>query len=257
MYNSESSIISCLNSVINQTYDGELEIIIINDGSVDNSLAIVEEYASKQPNSNIRVFSQINKGVSSARNLGLKKAQGDFIALLDSDDVWLPDKLAVQMKYFYIEKLNVDFVCSLRNDDVLGFPYKLINGDYAVVNLKKLLIKVVGQTSTAVFRNKVLLNTGLFDEGQQYSEDANYWMKISEKNNMIIINKKLVITGNGKPSVGFSGLSANIKKMEEGVQKNINEMYVLKRISAVEYLIFKLFSKFKYFVRQLKYKHHV
>lgn len=257
MYNAADSIIRCLDSVINQTYAGKMEIIIVNDGSTDNSLAIVEEYAHKNSTAKINVFSQVNKGVSAARNFGLREAMGDYIALLDSDDEWLPEKLDTQIKYLEAIDRNFDFVCSLRNNDEIGFPYKLINGEYAEINVKKLLIRVVGQTSTALFKKKILLNTGFFDEDQSYSEDANYWMKISKENKMIILNKTLVITGGGKPAVGYSGLSANIEKMENGVQKNINEMLFLKRINILEYLIYKGFSKLKYLIRQLKYKKNV
>lgn len=253
MYNSETTILGCIKSVLCQSYKEKIEIIIVNDGSKDNSQAIVEEIISNN-NSDIEIqlINKINGGVSSARNVGLKLAKGNFIALLDSDDEWLPNKLEIQINY--LRDKDVDFVCSCRNNEKISFPYKMINKEYAEISLKKLLLKVVGQTSTAVFKRKVLSNTGYFDENQRYSEDANFWMKISVKNRMIILNKSLVITGGGKPAVGFSGLSANFEGMEDGVQKNIREMYNLGNISFVEFQLLHYFSKIKYYIRIIRYK---
>jgi len=253
MYNAEETIEKCLESVLKQTYKGKIVVLIINDGSNDGSRQIVENFIDN--NSSKVTFQLINKengGVSSARNTGLKLAKGDLIALLDSDDEWLPNKMETQVNY--LTDRGFDFVCSCRNNEIIGFPYKIINNEYAEISLKKLLIKVVGQTSTAIFKKEVILNTGYFDENQKYSEDANFWMKISLKNKMIILNKSLVITGGGKPAVGFSGLSANFKGMEEGAQKNIKEMYNLGNISFFEFHLIRFFSKIKYYIRIIKYK---
>lgn len=257
MYNASKTIVRCLDSIKNQTYRGSLEIIIVNDGSIDNSRQIVENYVLENQTLDIKLINQENGGVSKARNAGLKIATGEYIAFLDSDDEWLPGKVQTQIKYLADEGRNIDFVCSLRNHERLTFPYSVSNNDYAEINLKRLLFKVVGQTSTALFKRKILANTGYFDESQKYSEDANYWMRISNHNKMIILNKTLVITGGGKPSVGHSGLSSDIEAMEKGVQKNIEEVYGLKRINISEYLFFKCFSKIKYLIRLIKYKKYV
>ncbi|MFH4233663.1 glycosyltransferase family 2 protein, partial [Acinetobacter baumannii] len=87
----------------------------------------------------------------------------------------------------------------------------LIENRYANISLKKLLFKVVGQTSTALFKRHILENTGFFDENQRYSEDANYWMRIAKNNKMIILNETLVETDN---DYGQNGLSSNLAQME-------------------------------------------
>lgn len=248
-YNCETTIVEALDSVKNQTYNGRIEVIVVNDGSSDYTGEIVDRYKSRNPSIELKVITQINSGVSKARNQGLRFCKGDYISFLDSDDFWIKDKLEVQMKYF---NEGVDFVCALRNNDKIGFPYRFEN-DFAEITLRKLLIKVVGQTSTAIFKRKVFENTGYFDENQKYSEDANYWMRISFNNRMIILNKELVFTRN---AYGQSGLSSNIKKMEEGVQKNIKEMFDLKKITIFEYCLFKFFSKMKY-IRRIKKRKNV
>ena len=180
--------------------------------------------------------------MSKARNTGLKLAKGDYIAFLDADDYWVENKIETQIEYL---ANGFDFVCGLRNNEKITFPYKLTDG-YAQISLSKLLVKVVGQTSTAIFSQKVLKNTGFFDEGQRYSEDANLWMRISKNNKMIILNQVLVHTDN---DYGNTGLSSNLVEMEKGVKKNIKEMYQLERINYFQYLFFSFFSYLKFLKR--------
>lgn len=254
VYNAEESIEKCLDSIKNQTWKGEFEIIVINDGSADRSGEILENYRQKNPEMPIQLINQENGGVSKARNTGLKIAKGDYIALLDSDDEWLPEKTDRQMKYLQNPDFGVDFITSLWNDEKVSFPYAIGGNGLVAINLNKLLFKVTGQTSTAIFKKKILGNTGFFDERQRYSEDANFWMRISENNSMFLLPEKLVIAGNGKKSFGFSGLSANLKEMEKGIQKNISEMYQNKRINLLGYIFYFVFSKLKYIVRPIRAK---
>ncbi len=253
VYNAEKSIEKSLISIKNQTWEGVFEIILVNDGSSDRSKTIIENYQQNHQDQNIILINQENRGVSKARNAAMKIAQGDYIALLDSDDEWLPEKTEKQMKF--LENQNIDFITSLWNNENITFPYKLHPPNKLVkITLKKLLFKITGQTSTAIFKRKIFENTGFFDENQNYSEDANYWMRISEKNQMYLLPEKLVIAGNGKKSFGFSGLSANLKEMEKGIQKNIWEMYQTKRINFPEYLFYFVISKLKFAIRPLRAK---
>lgn len=253
VYNAEKSIEKSLISIKNQTWEGVFEIILVNDGSSDRSKTIIENYQQNHQDQNIILINQENREVSKARNAAMKIAQGDYIALLDSDDEWLPEKTEKQMKF--LENQNIDFITSLWNNENITFPYKLHPPNKLVkITLKKLLFKITGQTSTAIFKRKIFENTGFFDENQNYSEDANYWMRISEKNQMYLLPEKLVIAGNGKKSFGFSGLSANLKEMEKGIQKNIWEMYQTKRINFPEYLFYFVISKLKFAIRPLRAK---
>lgn len=255
LYNGDQTIVKALVSVRNQTWKGDFEIIVVNDGSTDNSRVVVEDFIRKNSTLNIQLINQKNGGVSNARNSGLKIATGEFIAFLDADDEWLPIKTERQMKYLSDGNLKIDFITSLWNDEIVSFPYS-VDAEYNLVKitLSKLLLKVTGQTSTALFKRKILDNTGFFDETQRYSEDANYWMRISKNNMMFLLSESLVITGNGKKSFGASGLSANLKEMEKGIQKNILEMYKMQRINFGRYLFYFVISKLKYWVRPLRAK---
>ena len=84
VYNVEKYIEKCLNSLCNPEI--EKEIIIVNDGSTDSSLKIVEEFKKNHDKENIIIISQENKGLSEARNTGLRKAKGEYVSFIDSDD---------------------------------------------------------------------------------------------------------------------------------------------------------------------------
>ncbi|WIH88997.1 glycosyltransferase family 2 protein [Brachyspira pilosicoli] len=105
VYNVEKYLRDCLNSVIGQTYK-DLEIICINDGSTDNSLSILEEYAKKD--SRIRIINKKNAGVSAGRNDGIENANGEYLFCVDSDDYI--DRDYAQLLYENAKKNNSDFV---------------------------------------------------------------------------------------------------------------------------------------------------
>ena len=94
VYNAEKYLKDTLNSVINQTYN-DFEVIALNDGSKDNSLSILNEYASKD--NRFIVIDKPNSGVSDTRNLGILKASGEYIACLDADDLYSPNFLSVML----------------------------------------------------------------------------------------------------------------------------------------------------------------
>ena len=94
-YNGDRYIAEAIDSVLEQTYEGESEIIIVDDGSTDNTAQIVEEYGD-----HVNYLSQKNQGVAASRNLGLAAARGKYIAFLDQDDVFLPHKLASGVALF-------------------------------------------------------------------------------------------------------------------------------------------------------------
>ena len=105
VYNMKKYLAECLNSVVNQTLS-EIEIIVVNDGSTDNSENIIKEFVSKYPN--INYYWQENAGVSSARNKGIENAKGEYLYFLDSDDTIGSDFL--ESCYDMAKRENADFV---------------------------------------------------------------------------------------------------------------------------------------------------
>ena len=106
VYNNEKYIERCLNSILNQTYTN-IQIIVINDGSTDNSYKICKKYAEQD--NRIFLISQKNSGVSSARNTGLKEAKGEVLSFIDSDD-WVHERFIEDNLKIMIEK-NADMIC--------------------------------------------------------------------------------------------------------------------------------------------------
>jgi glycosyltransferase involved in cell wall biosynthesis len=110
LFNKEKYILATLRSISGQTYKN-WECIISDDGSSDNSLLLVEQFTSATPG-RWKIVSQINSGASSARNRGIKSATGEYIAFVDADDIWLQNKLQIQVEY--LEK-NPDVSMLLSN----------------------------------------------------------------------------------------------------------------------------------------------
>ena len=120
MYNSELTIERCITSVFAQDYKGFLEIIIVDDGSSDKSVFIVENIIKNNTTDiNIFLIKQNNSGVSSARNAAIKIARNDLIALLDSDDAWYTNKLSRQI--YFLNEYNIDFIGSILSNK----PWKI------------------------------------------------------------------------------------------------------------------------------------
>ncbi|ASY76564.1 glycosyltransferase family 2 protein [Pectobacterium polaris] len=252
-YNAELTIKDCIQSVCNQRNIscGDLhEIIVVNDGSTDNTLKVLEGIKNENKEFNIVLYNKENGGVSSARNYGIKKATGDWIALLDSDDIWIEDKLSVQLNILKSSLHEIDFLGCARNNEKLFLRGKAINYLYKA-SVYDLLLKVFPQTSTALIRRSALLSVGMYDEEMTHSEDADLWVRICEEFNFFYHPDSLVVTGNGKLNFGQKGLSANLAKMHQGTLLLLDKCRERNVISSFRCFIYKFFYNLKYIRRVL------
>lgn len=245
MFNSTKTIISALNSIRRQTaFKQIVDIVVVNDGSTDNSLELVKEYAERNKELPIVVVDKANGGVSSARNAGMKAAKGEWIALLDSDDEWLPEKLEIQMRT--IQTISkIDFLGGDIDENGLKILWKQVSSLYKA-SVKDVCIKMFPQTSTALFRKEIYEQIGGYDEKQRYAEDGNYFLKICANYNYYHLPIQMVYYGGGKPGFGFSGLSANLKEMYKGNIKNIKELKNNNNISTQFYIFLRAYYWAKY-----------
>lgn len=251
VYNSSSSIIKCLSSIVNQdSFNRNKEIVIINDGSTDNSEQLILDFIEKHKEQDFKYIFKSNGGVSSARNLGIHTAKYEWVAFLDSDDTWLPNKLAEQFNIINNSSFNIDFLGCARNGEVLSILGKTINKLHKARAIE-LLVKMFPQTSTAIVKKSVLLQVGCYDETMTHSEDGDLWIRICSAADFYYSPLSLVITGDGKPNFGASGLSANLSAMEKGVNQTLKKSYDNKVISLPTFALLKLFYKTKYLRRIL------
>lgn len=170
VYNSQRYLSRCLDSLVNQTY-GNIEILLINDGSTDNSLSIIREYAEEYPQ--IRFFTQENRGVGAARNIGLKNAIGEYIMFCDSDDTFEPSMCEDML--LTMQNEHVDMVmCNI-------YIHKK-NGSY---------VAKVGSYEFAFKDGKYRLSPGIMDRINVF-----VWSKIFKKS---IIDKFNIAFPNIKP----------------------------------------------------------
>ncbi|WP_142784459.1 glycosyltransferase family 2 protein [Changchengzhania lutea] len=152
-YNSEVFISETIHSVLNQTYS-EWELLIVDDGSDDNTVDIIKEF--QKLNSNIKLLiNERNQGAAISRNKAINDAKGDYIAFLDADDLWLPHKLETQITFMRAENCVVSF-SSYELIDELGNTLNKCVKSLPVLSYKKLLKSNYIGNLTGVYHVKTL-----------------------------------------------------------------------------------------------------
>jgi glycosyltransferase involved in cell wall biosynthesis len=183
-YNVEQYIGRAIDSVLAQTRRA-VEVIVVDDGSTDETAGVIQGYGS-----DVRYIYQEKAGASIARNRGIEEAKGEWIAFLDADDEWLPDKLKVQMALMernpelvwsytnYIVKQVSDGSEKLshKSDEII----RLLDGkDYFDDYLQAYLIGAATSTISIVVRRDVLKDAGMFLPGQKWAQDADLAHRIA------------------------------------------------------------------------------
>jgi glycosyltransferase involved in cell wall biosynthesis len=187
-YNAVAYIERAIQSVLAQTRPAE-EIIIINDGSTDNTAKVLQRYEGQ-----IRIIHQSNAGVSAARNAGIRAATGDWIAFLDADDEWLPEKLQLQSELlirhptlcwvtgnFLFCRCRQNHLQSpaLSEKQIPDFKRRMGETDYFDSYFQACQRDAAGNTNTMLVRKDKLLEAGLFPEGQTRIEDDDLWLRLA------------------------------------------------------------------------------
>ena len=166
----------------------ELEVIVINDGSTDETGAIARSFGEP-----VRVIDQPNSGVCAARNHGIREARGEFIALVDHDDYWLPNKLANQLTAFaanpQVDVVFTAFIWWRQESEGGRFPEPAsfaaqaapqgIVSDFSGWIYHQMLLDSWVLTSTALARSTVVRASGGFDETLPFSEDWDFWLRVA------------------------------------------------------------------------------
>lgn len=176
VYNGEKFLIDAIESCINQTYKN-IEIIVVNDGSTDNTELICKKYDKK-----IKYLSKVNGGVSTALNLGIKESKGEFISWLSHDDFYLPNKINDEIKIALKSKKNSIIFSNYLIVNEKGKKCSEINfaKKFNMDNdIAYLLIYSCSINGCAMLIPKIIFDKfGLFDTNLKYTQDYKKWMEI-------------------------------------------------------------------------------
>lgn len=192
-YNRAHFLPRALDSVFAQTY-ANWELILIDDGSTDDTAAVTEKYAD----SRVVYLFQENRGVSAARNYGIERCRGEFIALLDSDDEWLPAKLQIQLRHmqengYEISQTNEIWI---RNEKRVNQPAKYAKpeGWFFEASVKMCLIS----PACTMFTRKAWETIGPFDESMPSCEDYDMWLRACLNYPIGLVEERLTIKHGGR-----------------------------------------------------------
>ncbi|PWI31345.1 glycosyltransferase family 2 protein [Flavobacteriaceae bacterium LYZ1037] len=202
LFNKEKHIKNTLQSVLSQSFS-DFEILIVNDGSTDNSLNVISDFNDER----ITIFTKVNEGVSSARNYGISKASGKFLTFLDADDIWkniflesilklintYPEEhiFATALKIKTKKESYLATYCNLllKINEVAVLDYFQYSLDHSILHC-----------ASSVFKKEAITVIGKFNESLSTSEDTDYWIRIGLKYAVVFLNKPLathVVVENG------------------------------------------------------------
>ena len=225
-YNRRDLVQRALQSVFAQTYR-DFEIVVIDDGSTDDTRAVVEG------RERVRYLFQENAGPASARNLGIRKALGEMIAFLDSDDVWWPDFLETQLDVLnrYPDAALVCARSIVGKKEAKYFPLtqELIVGDL----YPKLYQQSFVRTPATVVRKSCLDAVGYFNESYLWSEDHDLWLRIASKYTVAYVNRCLVRIGRQSDNISRDStrpLDLHLKIAIEVLERNYDASRISRAI---------------------------
>lgn len=188
-YNRRSFLKEAVLSVINQDYQDK-EILVIDDGSTDRSFEEVRGLP-------LRYVWKENRGISSARNMGINISRGEFIAFLDVDDLWKKGKLTRQLEAMIENQIDISYTDEIwiRNGEHLNQKdrHKKYSGDI----FERCLPLCIISPSSVVIKRKILDEVGLFDETLPVCEDYDIWLRITSRYPVLFIDKPLIIKRGG------------------------------------------------------------
>ena len=230
VYNTSEYLKECINSVVNQTYKN-LEIIIVNDKSTDNSIDIINSFCDKR----IKVINlDKNSGVSVARNKGVEVSTGDLICFIDSDDYWYLDKIEKQVEFIKDKAF------------IYGDYEYLKNGKRKRVKVPKSITYKDALKNTTIFTSTVMFNMEYLNKEDIYmplvklGQDSSTWWKVLKKVNIAYgMNEVLSIY-----RVGNESLSSNKIKSIMGTW-NILKMEKINIFKRIWYFICYIFNAIK------------
>lgn len=234
-----------ISSIIQQT-QSPAEVIMVDDASGDETMPTIREIEAQYPEL-IKVLAlNTNSGPANARNAGWAVATQPYIAFIDSDDSWHPDKLKIQYEFMLSHPdvaLSGHQCVHIRNGD----KTPSIPEDFQVttINARSLLVKNAFSTPTAMLKSNIDFR---FKDGKRCAEDLFLWQQISF-GGLKVVRLECPLAYVHKAKYGDSGLSAQLWKMQRGELDNFSAIYRAGHIDIFLYIAATLFSVLKFFKR--------
>jgi glycosyltransferase involved in cell wall biosynthesis len=190
-YNSEAFIAEAISSVLEQSCPVD-QIVVIDDGSTDHTRAIVESFSQR----GVRYIYQENQGPGAARNCGIRETSGELLAFLDADDVWLKDKIRIQLA-FLSGHPEVALVSGFAWWWNTIKDHRFISGEIpkSIGSLRRdlLVYNNIGNPSMVMLRRSVLADVGVFSENIRWGEDWDLWIRIIRRHNVAILPEPVIV----------------------------------------------------------------
>jgi glycosyltransferase involved in cell wall biosynthesis len=242
VYNGEKTIKETLDSVLKQTFQ-DFELIIINDGSQDATVEIVE--GIQEPR--IKLYSYSNAGQAASRNRGISHAVGEFIAFLDADDLWTADKLEAQLKAL---QANPEAAVAYSWTDYIDESNQFLRrGSYISVTgdvYKNLLVvNFLENGSNPLIRAQALAEVGYFDEALPPAEDWDMWLRLAARYQFVAVPSPQILYRQSSHSMSsniHSLAAESLEVIERGFIRAPESLQYLKKQSLTniyKYLTFK------------------
>jgi len=248
-YNSRKTIDRAIQSILNQTLQVK-EIIVIDDGSEENQKITANDF--KNLSNTIKIISTKNSGASSARNTGVLESNTKYLAFLDADDAWHPQKIEIQYKFMETSKATLSAHGYIPNKTKETPRIS----DNCINNINSTFIKKYKFIFGSVFFTPTVMvlreNFILFDQRLSRSEDYKCWVENFKKDGFFFLDANLSF--GFKNPMGASGLSFDILKMHKEYIKSLYLLLKDDRISLLFFLSSFTIEKIKYPLRKIKWQ---
>jgi glycosyltransferase involved in cell wall biosynthesis len=200
-FNRSARLREAIESVLAQTYQ-DFEVLVIDDGSTDDTRTSLERRFAGD--SRIHYFHKTHAGPGPARNLGLRNASGEFIAFLDSDDLWLPDKLEHQIRQLDEDpEAALSFTDAFERDASADGPTRFQSHGFRGAPTLKAVVEANFPlcTPAVVIRRSVLEETGMFDESLACAQDWDLWIRVLASHRAAYLERPSLVIRTGQDSI--------------------------------------------------------
>jgi glycosyltransferase involved in cell wall biosynthesis len=242
-YNAQRTILATIKSVQQQTYK-DIEIIVINDGSSDRTLEVLETVNDRR----LKVYSFPNGGLPTARNRGITLAKGEYLSFIDADDLWTPDKLEKQLAALQAKpEASVAYswtAVMLESENYLGkldfFSGKRVafTGD---VYAKLLVNNFVGNGSNILIKREAIDLVGNFDPSFKSCEDWDYYLRLAAKCRFVVVPEHQILYRKTAGTMSSKGLvmeTEGLKVIDKVYQTVPQKLQHLKKRSIANFYLY-------------------